>query len=227
MPYACSNRQSYDCFVKKSAKEMQMAAKFEIFLDRKQQYRFHFKATNGEIIAASGAYETKASCVKGIKSIQKSVPTALVVDPEETAKKTAKAALATKMPNDLAQLTDSYQFLDAISINNKMPFEELLEVMKDSILESVGKSYIKSIYLFGSHAYGKPSKYSDIDLCVVISDKINRSKEYFAIAKGLNDKKIVSLDILVYNERDFNSRKNSTGIARTIYTKGKVFYRQP
>ncbi|MDR2407033.1 MAG: DUF1508 domain-containing protein [Bacteroidales bacterium] len=30
-----------------------MAAKFEIFLDRKKQYRFHLKATNGEVIAAS------------------------------------------------------------------------------------------------------------------------------------------------------------------------------
>jgi uncharacterized protein YegP (UPF0339 family)/predicted nucleotidyltransferase len=213
--------------VKKSAKEMQMAAKFEIFLDRKKQYRFHFKATNGEIIAASGAYETKASCVKGIKSIQKNIPTALVIDPEETAKKAAKAALATKTLNDLAQLKDSYQFLDAISINNKIPFEELLEVIKDSILESVGKSYIKTIYLFGSHAYGKPSKYNDIDLCVVISNKISRSKTYFAIAKGLDNKKIVSLDILVYNEREFNSRKNSAGIAQTIYMKGKALYRQP
>ena len=44
-----------------------MAAKFEIFLDRKKQYRFHLKARNGETIAASQAYDTKAACVKGIK----------------------------------------------------------------------------------------------------------------------------------------------------------------
>jgi uncharacterized protein YegP (UPF0339 family) len=48
-----------------------MAAKFEIFIDRKKQYRFHLKASNGEIIAASEAYETKTACLKGIKSIQK------------------------------------------------------------------------------------------------------------------------------------------------------------
>ncbi|MDR0732359.1 MAG: DUF1508 domain-containing protein, partial [Treponema sp.] len=29
-----------------------MAAKFEIFIDRKKQYRFRLKASNGEIIAA-------------------------------------------------------------------------------------------------------------------------------------------------------------------------------
>jgi uncharacterized protein YegP (UPF0339 family) len=71
-----------------------MAAKFEIFLDRKKQYRFHLKASNGEIIAASEAYETRAACLKGIKSIQKNAPTAAIIDPEEAAKKAAKAVPA-------------------------------------------------------------------------------------------------------------------------------------
>ncbi|MDR2403214.1 MAG: YegP family protein [Spirochaetaceae bacterium] len=69
-----------------------MAAKFEIFIDRKKQYRFHLKASNGEIIAASEAYETKAACLKGIKSIQKNAPVAKIIDPEEVVKKTAKTA---------------------------------------------------------------------------------------------------------------------------------------
>ncbi|MDR2375681.1 MAG: YegP family protein [Treponema sp.] len=71
-----------------------MAAKFEIFIDRKKQYRFHLKASNGEIIAASEAYETRAACLKGIKSIQKNAPTAAIIDPEEAAKKAAKAVPA-------------------------------------------------------------------------------------------------------------------------------------
>ena len=72
-----------------------MAAKFEIFIDRKKQYRFHLKASNGEIIAAtSQAYDTKAACLKGIKSIQKNAPTAAIIDPEEAAKKPAKAVPA-------------------------------------------------------------------------------------------------------------------------------------
>jgi uncharacterized protein YegP (UPF0339 family) len=71
-----------------------MAAKFEIFLDRKKQYRFHLKASNGETIAASQAYDTKAACIKGIKSIQKSAPIAAIIDPEETAKKAAKTVPA-------------------------------------------------------------------------------------------------------------------------------------
>jgi uncharacterized protein YegP (UPF0339 family) len=63
-----------------------MAAKFEIFLDRKKQYRFHLKARNGETIAASQAYDTKAACIKGIKSIQKNAPVAEIIDPEKAAK---------------------------------------------------------------------------------------------------------------------------------------------
>jgi uncharacterized protein YegP (UPF0339 family) len=69
-----------------------MAAKFEIFLDRKKQYRFHLKASNGEVIAASQVYENKAACVKGIKAIQKNAPSTAIIDPEEAAKKAAKAA---------------------------------------------------------------------------------------------------------------------------------------
>jgi uncharacterized protein YegP (UPF0339 family) len=71
-----------------------MAAKFEIFIDRKKQYRFRLKANNGEVIAASEAYDTKAACLKGIKAIQKNAPAAAVIDPEEAAKKAAKAVPA-------------------------------------------------------------------------------------------------------------------------------------
>jgi uncharacterized protein YegP (UPF0339 family) len=78
----------------KSKKESYMAAKFEIFLDRKKQYRFHLKASNGEITAASEAYDTKAACIKGIKSIQKNAPAAAIIDPAEAVKKAAKAVPA-------------------------------------------------------------------------------------------------------------------------------------
>jgi uncharacterized protein YegP (UPF0339 family) len=84
-----------------------MAAKFEIFLDRKKQYRFHLKASNGETIAASQAYDTKAACIKGIKSIQKSAPTAVIIDPEEAAKKAAKAAPATRGAKVVASATET------------------------------------------------------------------------------------------------------------------------
>jgi uncharacterized protein YegP (UPF0339 family) len=47
-----------------------MAAKFEITKDHAGKFRFHLKAPNGEIIAASQAYETRANAEKGIESVK-------------------------------------------------------------------------------------------------------------------------------------------------------------
>ena len=74
-----------------------MAAKFVIFMDKAKKLRFRLIAPNGEIIAASEAYESRASCLNGIKSIQKNAPIAAVVD--ETEKKApVKKASAKKAP---------------------------------------------------------------------------------------------------------------------------------
>jgi uncharacterized protein YegP (UPF0339 family) len=79
-----------------------MASKFEIFVDRKKQYRFHLKARNGETIAASQAYDTKAACIKGIKSIQRNAPAAEIIDLEEAAKKSVQAKRGAKTASPAA-----------------------------------------------------------------------------------------------------------------------------
>ena len=57
-----------------------MAAKFEISKDKAGKFRFHLKAANGEIIAASQGYDTKASAENGIESVKRNAPAAKVVD---------------------------------------------------------------------------------------------------------------------------------------------------
>jgi uncharacterized protein YegP (UPF0339 family) len=57
-----------------------MAAKFEISKDKAGKFRFHLKAPNGEIIAASQAYETKASAEKGVQAIKAHAGDAKVED---------------------------------------------------------------------------------------------------------------------------------------------------
>ena len=42
--------------------------------------KFDLKATNGEVIATSDVYKTKASCLNGIASVQKNAPRAAVED---------------------------------------------------------------------------------------------------------------------------------------------------
>ena len=51
-----------------------MAGKFEIFKDKRGEFRFRLKAGNGEIILASDGYKRKASCKNGIASVQKNAP---------------------------------------------------------------------------------------------------------------------------------------------------------
>ena len=57
-----------------------MSAKFEITKDHAGKFRFHLKAPNGEIIAASQGYETKANAEKGIESVKTNAACAAVVD---------------------------------------------------------------------------------------------------------------------------------------------------
>jgi hypothetical protein len=57
-----------------------MAAKFEIYQDKKGEFRFRLKAGNGEVIAVSEGYTSKASCENGIESVKKNAGTAKVVD---------------------------------------------------------------------------------------------------------------------------------------------------
>ena len=42
--------------------------------------KFDLKATNGEVIATSEVYKTKASCLAGVKSVEKNAPVANVED---------------------------------------------------------------------------------------------------------------------------------------------------
>ena len=50
--------------------------KFELYQDKAEQFRFRLKARNGEIIATSEAYTTKAACENGIESVRKNAPEA-------------------------------------------------------------------------------------------------------------------------------------------------------
>lgn len=50
--------------------------KYEIYKNRDSQFCFRLKATNGQIIAVSQAYTSKASCCKGIESVAANAPDA-------------------------------------------------------------------------------------------------------------------------------------------------------
>ncbi len=53
--------------------------KFEMYEDKAGEFRFRLKARNGEVIATSEGYKTKASCLNGIESVKKNAPEAETV----------------------------------------------------------------------------------------------------------------------------------------------------
>ena len=81
-----------------------MPAKFEVYKDKKGEFRFRLRATNGETIATGEGYPAKTGAMKGIKSIQKNAPEAAIVDltvvekavEKKAAKPAAKAKTAAK-----------------------------------------------------------------------------------------------------------------------------------
>lgn len=50
--------------------------KFEIYLDKAEEYRFRLKARNGEVIAVSEGYKEKRGCTNGIESVRKNAASA-------------------------------------------------------------------------------------------------------------------------------------------------------
>jgi len=57
--------------------------KFEVYTDKKGEFRFRLKASNGEIIATGEGYKAKAGCMNGIESIKKNAPEAEINEVKE------------------------------------------------------------------------------------------------------------------------------------------------
>jgi uncharacterized protein len=60
------------------------AAKFVLKKGSTSRFRFNLVATNGQVIATSEAYESKASAIKGIESVKRNAPTAEIDDQTDT-----------------------------------------------------------------------------------------------------------------------------------------------
>ncbi len=63
-----------------AARAAGVAGKFELFKDVGGKFRFRLKAGNGQVIASSEAYETKAAAQNGIKSVRTNAPTGRIDD---------------------------------------------------------------------------------------------------------------------------------------------------
>ena len=57
-----------------------MAGTFELYTDKSGEHRFRLKAGNGEVIATSEGYSSKAGALSGIESVQRNAPGAEIVE---------------------------------------------------------------------------------------------------------------------------------------------------
>lgn len=77
------------------------------------------------------------------------------------------------------------------------------------LVETIVKSFnIKRVILFGSHANGNSNENSDIDLCIITNEnkrKLNIIREIRSCISSIINS---SLDLVVYNEDEFNKRSS-------------------
>ena len=74
-----------------------MAGKFELFKDKRGEFRFRLKSSNGQIILASEGYKRRVSAMNGIASVQKNARNDGLFERKET--KTGKFRFNLKATN--------------------------------------------------------------------------------------------------------------------------------
>ncbi len=99
--------------------------------------------------------------------------------------------------------------------------EEVIQEIKNRIVSGV---HPEKIILFGSYAYGTPTKDSDLDLCVILQTRDNK-RERLKIRKMFNNFN-VPMDILVFTPQQVKRHDNEPPeyFFPIILKKGKVIY---
>jgi len=82
---------------------------------------------------------------------------------------------------------------------------------------------VLQIYLFGSHAKCTAHEHSDIDLMVIVDDRIDRVKASVNISRGLS-KRTVPLDVLVNRKTDFLNASIGPTLQNLIKSEGVLMY---
>lgn len=99
-----------------------------------------------------------------------------------------------------------------------------IELIAEKIKE---KFKPEKIILFGSYAYGNPTKDSDVDFLVVTSEKIER-KEKLKIQSELYLKFKIPVQIILLEKEEFLETKDVIGgICYPAAKYGKVLYEKP
>ena len=98
-----------------------------------------------------------------------------------------------------------------------------LDKLKDLIINAMP---VEQIYLFGSYAYGKPHRDSDLDLYVVLKDDVQMRDldAGLQIRMAIARKKSMPVDIIAKKKRDFVSRLDDITLERIVNRDGIRIY---
>ena len=98
-----------------------------------------------------------------------------------------------------------------------------LNKLKELIIDAIP---VEQIYLFGSFAYGKPRKDSDLDLYVVLNDNIPMRDldAGLQIRLAIARKKSMPVDIVAKKKKDFLSRLDGLTLERIVNRDGIRIY---
>ena len=81
--------------------------------------------------------------------------------------------------------------------------------------------------MFGSYAWGTPHQFSDIDLCVIVSDGIPGFDRIEWGVRAINalDDLLVDVDVLIKTKTDVETFKSvPASLTRKIVEQGKLLY---
>jgi len=106
-----------------------------------------------------------------------------------------------------------------------------MQPITDKVIAEVTRRIIaeldpEEIILFGSYAWGTPHKYSDIDLCVIVSDGIPGFNRIGVRALNALNDLMVDVDVLVKTRFDIETFKTVPFTHQKIVEEGKPLYGQ-
>jgi len=106
----------------------------------------------------------------------------------------------------------------------------MLNEMDQDILDEIVRRLVTfykpvTIYLFGSYAWGVPTKYSDLDICVILDN--SSQKQVDRIRAGVEQLKGIHfpVDILVFTMKEIEARRyHPSTLIGKVFRKGIKLY---
>jgi predicted nucleotidyltransferase len=96
--------------------------------------------------------------------------------------------------------------------------------LRPAIQKIVKELNPEKIVLFGSYAYGKPNRHSDVDLLVVLNTRASQSERSWKVSRLLLPRPF-PVDILVKTPKEIEAAlKSGDFFLREILTRGKILY---